>query len=116
MENHLRLVEKPPRIYLVYLKTGGHIAVKAECYTDTDYGWFAFYEQDIEEVNRGYIKGNPPTPIYELPRREVASIAEEGVIEMHLKKQRVTKKKKTPANKKPNPKSVVKKPKKSAKE
>jgi hypothetical protein len=106
MENHLRLVEREPRIYLVYLKEGGHISVKAESYTDTDYGWFAFYKEDIETVNKMYMKGSPPTPIYELPRREVSSVAEEGVIEMHLKERKVTIKKKKPAIKKTKSKDI----------
>ena len=94
MESHLSIVQNEPRLYQVFLKAGGHVSVKAECYTDTDYGWFAFYREDMEVVNRGYVKGNPPVPIYELPRRDVDSIAEEGVIEMHLEKRKAVKKKK----------------------
>jgi len=98
---NLRLVEPSPKFYCVFLKEGAVVRVQAACYTCTDYGSFAFYREDIELVNRAYLKQCPPSAIFEIPRRDVHSIAEDGIISIEkLKKSQNIKKVKKAVTKK----------------
>jgi hypothetical protein len=102
MEANLHLVESSPKYYCVYLKDCSTVRVQATCYTCTDYGTYAFYREDIDTVNKSYLRSSPPAAIYEIPRRDVSSIAEEGLIEMQKKPKKTrtqNKPKKTPSKK-----------------
>jgi len=104
----LTLVQPEKKYYLVTLKEGGVVRVQAKSYSDTAYGTFAFYREDIELVNRSYNKGSPLVPIYELSRKFIASVEEEGMAEVHP----VVVKRKTPKQPKKARVSTVKKLKK----
>lgn len=99
----LKIVPPEPRYYLITLKSGDKVKVAAKSYCDTAYGTFAFYREDIELVNKAFNKGSPLTPIYELSRKVIASVEEEGVAEFHpikiIKKKKTIKPKKKPKKK-----------------
>jgi hypothetical protein len=100
----LKLVPPEPKYYLITLKAGGKVKVAAKSYCDTAYGTFAFYREDIELVNKQFNKGCPLTPIYELSRKVIASVEEEGVAEFHPMPS--IKKKKTAKPKRKSPKTT----------
>lgn len=100
MEQVLRLEAKPLRYYSVYLRDGNQIRVRANSYCATDYGTYAFYLEEGGAVYKGTVKGNPPTPVYETPRRDVHSVAEEGHTELMIRPRKTRQaKKKVPEKK-----------------
>lgn len=78
----MEIVPNEPRFYLVDLKDGGIIKIRATSYCDTGYGTFAFYKEDIDSVNKAYLKGSPLAPVYERSRKSIASVEEDGFIEI----------------------------------
>jgi hypothetical protein len=73
-------VQPAPKHYCVHTDTGV-VRVRANSYSATNYGTYAFYKEGIEEVNKAAMKGGELASVYEVPRRNVESITEEGVSE-----------------------------------
>jgi hypothetical protein len=78
----LSIVPKLAKVYLIELKSGGIVRVSANSYCGTDYGTFAFYREESDQVNKAYNKGCPPAPVYETPRKSIIAISEEGMSEI----------------------------------
>jgi hypothetical protein len=107
----METVPRPDKYFSVKRKSGDSIHLKAESYCDTGYGTFAFYREEIEEVNKSYLKGSPLVPIFELPRKTVSSIEEIGVAEFQVKPKAKKKpvSKRVPKAAKPILKTILKK-------
>lgn len=101
--NVLSLVQKPLKHYCVYLRDDenwGFVRVRANSYLATDYGTYAFYLENAEEVNRRYMKGNLPDCVYEIPRRNVDAISEESMSEVVIMTSKKNSRQAKAANKK----------------
>ena len=80
MTAHLSIVPPSPKMFRVYLLDAGSVLVRANSYFATEYGTYAFYLEDIEDVNKAYNAGKPPCAVYESPRKNIRAVAEEGFL------------------------------------
>lgn len=108
MENVIQLVTPAPKHYFVHLKDGRTIRVRANSYDASTYATYSFYLESSDVVNKADLKGMPCSPIFEISRKSVESISEEGVIEISEKVAEIKPEKK-PRARKPKTETVVKK-------
>ena len=108
MENLIQLVTPKPKYYFVRLKDGRTVRVKANSYDATTYATYGFYLESADVVSKADLKGMPCTPIFEISRKSVESISEEGVIDISEKVTEIKEEKK-PRVRKRKAEAVVKK-------
>lgn len=91
------------RDYIITTKRGDKYLVKASCYALSFYGWYLFYSEDPKEVSK-IVRSEGVLPVkFEISKRDVSSIIEDGCVEKINKpknKRRPPSNKKAPAKKK----------------
>ena len=112
MPELLRILEKPETYYIVQLYEGDYVKVNAHSYYLSDQSTYAFFKESMEVLNKHLIKGYPPTPVFEIARKLVSSVHEEGALVTDLPQSKKPTRRK---NNSPTSKVAVKKVRKQSK-